>query len=351
MRILTGLDLPAGSPGGSVELLRDLYLGDLLEADVFMLAGSLSEPGLTQLEVAGKHVDGERFWRYVDDLARAIAGRFKPDDYGILHLQHLAFGASPALLRAFPGHPAIALVHGTDLLFAADHPTQRQVLASSAGRVDAIVVPTVAMADLLVETTSVPRARIVHVPWGIPDQLLAAPPPRAEWTGANLRLLYAGRLTPEKGVDQLLAALADLEGAELSIAAPEAEYRALGRRANLSAVRYLGWLGRRDLWRSFADHDVLVVPSVRLEAFGLVAVEAQACGIPVLYQPVAGLSEVLGDSAMAVFLDDLPGAVRRLAKDGSLLDELREAGYRNAARFPLSRTAGELRAISAQMEN
>jgi glycosyltransferase involved in cell wall biosynthesis len=354
MTILTGLDLPAGSPGGSVELLRDLYLAPdrLLDADVFMLAGPTGrvDVTVTQLGVEGKQLDGEGFWRYVDGLARAIADRFRPEDYGILHLQHLAFGASPALLRAFPRHRSIALVHGTDLLLAADSRTQRQVLVSATGRAAAVVVPTLAMADLLRAASGSGRARITHIPWGIPDHLLSAPPPRAERADDTIRLLYAGRLTPEKGVDDLLAALAGLEDAILSVAAPVSEYRALGARRDLSPVRYLGWLSRHDLWRSFADHDVLVVPSARLEAFGLVAVEAQACGIPVLYQPVAGLAEVLGDSALAVDMGGLADAVRRLAKDYSLLDELREAGYRNAARFPLSRTASELRAMSAQME-
>ncbi len=61
-------------------------------------------------------------------------------------------------------------------------------------------------------------------------------------------------------------------------------------------MQYLGWRPR--LWEAFADHDLLVVPSTILEAFGLVAIEAQACGLPVAYQPVPGLREVLAASAL-----------------------------------------------------
>ncbi|MBB5078755.1 glycosyltransferase family 4 protein [Nonomuraea endophytica] len=349
MKAITGVDLPAGSPGGSVELLKDLYLGPAapVPADAFMLAGP-AEHGQVTLDVGGKTLDGPGFWAYVEELAAAIRDRFRPSDYGVVHLQHLAFGATPALLRAFPAHPALALVHGTDLLFAAGHPTQREVLAQAVAAAGAVVVPTSAMADLL----PVRPRRTVHIPWGVPDHLIAAPPARARDGDGPLRVLYAGRLTPEKGVEALLDAVSGLDGVTLSLAAPEAEHRELAGRADLSETRYLGWLTRPELWRAFAGHDVLVVPSVRLEAFGLVAVEAQACGLPVLHGRVPGLAEVLGDSSLPVEPGSgaLPDTLAWLAKDRGALADLRAAGRRNAARFPLSRTAAGLRDLSAQLQ-
>jgi glycosyltransferase involved in cell wall biosynthesis len=452
MTVLTGIDLPPGSPGGSVELLRDLYLAAdrPIPANVFMLAdpggppwGAASRPAASHpaggtrpvvLDVPGKQVGGAGFWRYVDDLAEVIGLRFRPEDHRVVHLQHLAFGATPALLRAFPDHPHIALVHGTDLLFAADHPTQGQVLREAVAAASVIVVPTAAMADLLRALAPVDPDRIVHVPWGVPDRLLTAVPwparpegrdaawteerararnerpsarregsvlqrPEAAseasqaspegrdagWTeerararkerpsarregsvlqrpeaaseasqaspeqGPSLRLLYAGRLSAEKGAERLVAAVAQLDGVEIAVAAPEAQYWAMGERIDLTGVRYLGWLTRPRLWRAFSQHDLLVVPSTRFEAFGLVAVEAQACGLPVLYQPVPGLAEVLGDTAVAVDLSDprnLVDTVAWLRRDRSALADLRAAGRRNAARFPLSRTARELEHLS-----
>jgi glycosyltransferase involved in cell wall biosynthesis len=362
MTVLTGIDLPPGSPGGSVELLRDLYLAAdrPIPANVFMLADSggppwgtasgpdASYPGPVALNVPGKQVGGPGFWRYVDDLAEAIGQRFRPEDHHVVHLQHLAFGATPALLRAFPDHPHIALVHGTDLLFAADHPTQREVLREAAAAASVIVVPTAAMADLLRALAPVDPGRIARIPWGVPDHLLTGPRYRPE-PGPFLRLLYAGRLSAEKGAERLIAAVAHLDGVETAVAAPEAQYRAMGSRIDLTGVRYLGWLTRPRLWRAFSQYDLLVVPSTRFEAFGLVAVEAQACGLPVLYQPVPGLAEVLGDTAVAVDLTDprnLVDTVAWLRRDRSALADLRAAGRRNAARFPLSRTARELDHLS-----
>jgi glycosyltransferase involved in cell wall biosynthesis len=363
MRALTGLDLPAGSPGGSVELLADLYLGTapLVDADAFMLAPATPMPATSPeragaapilLDVPGKQLDGEGFWNYVADLAEVVGHRFTAADYDVLHLQHLAFGATPALLRAFPGHPCVALVHGTDVLFAADHPTQAEVLRQTAETADMVVVPTTAMSARLRRFTDIPAKRIAHIPWGIPDHLLTAPADRQLGRQGAFRVLYAGRLTAEKAPAELFQALAELDGVELTVAAPESEYAALTARAELSRVHHLGWLSRPRLWSEFYRHDLLVVPSTRLEAFGLVAVEAQARGLPVLYRPVDGLTEVLGGSAQAVSANgggSVPAAVQRLRRDPHALADLRARGLVNAARFPLSQTARLLTELSASL--
>lgn len=264
--------------------------------------------GLTLLNVPGKCLEGPPFWRYVTELTTWLTATVNPPGGAVVHLQHLAFGASPALLNAFPKLRRIALIHGTDLLFAEAYPTQLQVLRHLVEAAAAIVVPTAAMADRLRRLAPyLDPARVVHIPWGVPDQLLDVPPmPTRQRTDGKLRLLYAGRLTAEKGAAGLVAACAEVPGVHLSIAAPHYEYAALQRRVNLptAQVEYLGWLPRRRLWEAFADHDLLVVPSTILEAFGLVAIEAQARGLPVAYQPVHGLREVLADSALSIDLAD-----------------------------------------------
>ncbi|MFG2226728.1 glycosyltransferase [Streptomyces sp. NPDC048644] len=216
-----------------------------------------------------------------------------------------------------------------------------------------IVVPTMAMADRLRAFVDIDTYRIAHIPWGIPDRLLIRPPRRIPRSGGELRVLYAGRLTEEKGISRLAGLLADVDGIRLSMAAPRREYAELAKSQDLSAVDHLGWLRRPQLWRAFAEQDVLVVPSATLEAFGLVAVEAQACGLPVAYRPVPGLTEALGASGLALdLLTDPPGAVSSpaaLRDDDGALAELRRPGYRNAARFPLSATAHALESLGADI--
>ncbi|MEU3695557.1 glycosyltransferase family 4 protein [Streptomyces griseoviridis] len=360
--VATFLDLPVGSPGGSVELFLDLYTGQhpLIPARAFMLAPPGHVPrlpaGLNVLAVAGKCLEGTAFSRYVATLRRALTATLDPTQIDVLHLQHLTFGATPALIRALPAHPRIALVHGTDLLFAETHREQLQVLRETARAADAIVVPTNAMADRLLRLApQIEHRKITHIPWGIPDHLLTNPPARPVRTStSHLRLLYAGRLTAEKGGEALIKSLAPVPGVELSVAAPRAQFHALApllQRAGVR-VRYLGWLRRPQLWKAFTEHDVLVVPSTTLEAMGLVALEAQACGLPVLYQPVPGLSEALAASGMATDFTHSAALARdldRLRKTPGLLTALRQAGYANAARYPLSATARALTDLGRQL--
>ncbi|MHB9861054.1 glycosyltransferase family 4 protein [Streptomyces sp. YIM S03343] len=358
----TFLDLPAGSPGGSVELFLDLYTGDcpLIPARAFMLGrsspGHRMPAGLSLLPVADKRLEGPAFARYVAALRTALAAAIDPAQIGVVHLQHLAFGATPALIRALPLHPRIALVHGTDLIFAEAHHDQLQVLRETARSADAIVVPTNAMADRLLKLApQIDRRKIIHIPWGIPDRLLTDPPTRrTRASSSHLRLLYAGRLTAEKGVETLVKSLAPVPAVELSIAAPRAQFHALApllQRAGVRA-RYLGWLRRSQLWKVFAEHDVLVMPSTTLEAMGLVALEAQACGLPVIHQPVPGLSEALAASGMATDFTHPAALARdldRLRTSPALLSALQQAGYANAARYPLSATARSLTDLGRQL--
>ncbi|KUL33841.1 glycosyltransferase [Streptomyces sp. NRRL F-4489] len=359
----TFLDLPAGSPGGSVELFLDLYTGDnpLIPAHAFMLAPTSHgvpsvPPGLDLLHVPGKCLAGPAFGQYVAALRRALTTAVDPSRIGVLHLQHLTFGATPALVRALPAHPRIALVHGTDLLFAESHPDQLHVLRETARTANAIVVPTTAMAAHLRKLAPlIDERKIIRVPWGIPDHLLTDPPPRRPRITTNhLRLLYAGRLTTEKGVETLIKSLARVSRAELSIAAPRSQFHAMAPLLQRMGVRarYLGWLRRPQLWKAFTEHDVLVMPSTTLEAMGLVALEAQASGLPVVYQPVPGLRETLGASGLATDFTNSAALARdlgRLRTTPGLMATLQQAGRANATRYPLSATAQALSSLGRRL--
>ncbi|OIJ98975.1 hypothetical protein BIV25_10720 [Streptomyces sp. MUSC 14] len=96
------------------------------------------------------------------------------------------------------------------------------------------------------------------------------------------------------------------------------------------------------------------MPSTTLEATGLVGLEAQACACPSSTQPVPGLREGLGTTAVATDFTQ-PAAVarelHRLRTDPGLLPAVREAGYVNAARHPLSATARLLHHLGQRLTN
>lgn len=113
---------------------------------------------------------------------------------------------------------------------------------------------------------------------------------------------FIGRLAPEKGVDLLLDAAAQVLPAApdvvLTIAGGGPEEDALRARVQRlglgERVRFLGFV--RDAAEYYRTLDVLAMPS-RYEAFGLVAAEAMASGVAVVAAPAGGLREVLGDGA------------------------------------------------------
>ena len=357
MKVATGIDLPWPSPGGSVELLRDLYLGEsaLIPATAFMLRDSTSEvdppEGLALLGVGDRGMEGESFWAYVHRLSEAVASCAEFSSVDVVHLQHMAFAASEALLESFPLQPSLALVHGTDILYARRYQTQREVLMHIAEACSGIVVPTNAMADILIAEFAVPRSKLRHIPWGVPDMLIDQSIGKVEHDGP-LRLLYAGRLSSEKFNGHLFEQIVGRPDLQLCVAAPRSEWEALAASSNVNGVHYLVWLNRRGLWAAFQDMDLLLMPSSELEAFGLVAIEAQASGLPVAYQRVPGLEEVMGSSGIAVDFSsplEVRAFLARIVQSRSILDEQVISGRRNSERFRLSDTAANLLELSKDL--
>src|SRR5690349_13860887 len=111
--------------------------------------------------------------------------------------------------------------------------------------------------------------------------------------------LYVGRVAVEKNVEAFLDL--DLPGSKWVVGAgPALE----GIRARFPTVNYLGLLEREELARVYAAADVFVFPS-KTDTFGLVLLEAMACGVPVAAYPVTGPRDVVGDSKAGVLHEDL----------------------------------------------
>ena len=114
--------------------------------------------------------------------------------------------------------------------------------------------------------------------------------------------LYAGRLAPEKNVEAFLAL--DLPGSKL-VAGDGPSRRAL--EASYPQAHFVGTQGSDALAVHYASADVLVFPS-RTDTFGMVLLEALACGLPVAALPVPGPLDVIGASGAGVLDMDLRAA-------------------------------------------
>jgi glycosyltransferase involved in cell wall biosynthesis len=114
--------------------------------------------------------------------------------------------------------------------------------------------------------------------------------------------LYAGRLSKEKNIEAFLRL--DLPG-EKWVAGGGPLEGALKRRYR--DVRWIGQLSQHELASVYSKANVFVFPS-RTDTFGLVMLEAMACGLPVAAFPVAGPNDVVGSSGAGVLSNDLRAA-------------------------------------------
>lgn len=119
------------------------------------------------------------------------------------------------------------------------------------------------------------------------------------------KFLYVGRVSVEKNIEAFLSL--DLPGAKI-VAGVGPDLERLRRR--YSEVRFVGVLDRPALARLYSSVDVFVFAS-RTDTFGLVMLEALACGTPVAAFPVAGPLDVVGGSPAASLNEDLRRAALR----------------------------------------
>jgi glycosyltransferase involved in cell wall biosynthesis len=111
--------------------------------------------------------------------------------------------------------------------------------------------------------------------------------------------LYFGRVSVEKGIEEFLAL--DLSGTKLVVGdGPATESL---RRKYPGAV-FTGYRFGDELARHVAAADVFVFPS-RTDTFGLVLLEAMACGVPVAAYPVTGPIDVVVNGVTGVLSEDL----------------------------------------------
>lgn len=132
-------------------------------------------------------------------------------------------------------------------------------------------------------------------------------------------LLYAGRITPEKGVEDALE-IAARAGSRLLLAGgiyDDVYFRSrIAPRLDQSRARYLGLVSRERLWGLMAGAVAVLCAVHWDEPFGLVACEAQAAGTPVVGYARGGLVEVVadGETGWLVTEGDVAGAVAAVGR-------------------------------------
>jgi len=168
----------------------------------------------------------------------------------------------------------------------------------------------------------------------IPNMVRPGGPPGQERLGEYVG--FAGRVSPEKGIDVLLSA---------ARRCPQIPFRVAGKYDGMPDIlqaapgncTFLGRLSPADLSDFYASSRIVVVPSVWYEAFGLCAAEAQAHGKAVICSRIGALPEIVDDGRTGLLFeagnaDDLAEKIRHLWEQPRLCREMGEAGRERALR-------------------
>lgn len=183
-------------------------------------------------------------------------------------------------------------------------------------RADLVLCNAHAVADELVRDAHVPRARIAILPNPVDEVAIrAAVRPVRRDPGSGRRFVAAGRLTRQKGFDRLLGLVDRLDKDDrVTILGEGPEGAALRARAS-GRVRFAGF--EANPWPWYAGADAFLLPS-RWEGMPNAALEALACGTPVIAAPEAGGAAELAAEApvtLAPFDGGFLAAMQAVAPD------------------------------------
>jgi UDP-glucose:tetrahydrobiopterin glucosyltransferase len=162
--------------------------------------------------------------------------------------------------------------------------------------------------------------------WVAVDAVLpnGVPIDRIPWSAdGDQRVLFAGRLSPEKGADDAIA-IAKRAGVPIDLYGDpyDTDYAAalFGAHRDDASVTFHGGIPRAELWQVMGRARAVLCPSKWEEPFGMVAAEAQATGTPVIAYRRGALPEIIvdGRTGYVVDTDDIDGAAGALARVQSI---------------------------------
>ena len=329
------------------------------------------EPGLevVHIDAGPPTMSKEQLPSVIDEFADGVAADLAGTRVDALHANYWLSAVAAHRLKHELDLPLVATFHTLARVKAdaGDAEPEARVRAEVAviGCCDAICASNPVEADQLVELYGAAADRIELVPPGV-DHAFFSPGDRDGARAAlglddRPTLLFVGRIQPLKGLTIAVQALAELSDRRSRLVVVGGPSGSDGP-AELARVRtMIDELGLRDrvsfvepqqhhrLSTYYRAADVVVVPS-RSESFGLVALEAAACGVPVVAAAVGGLRTLVDDGVSGHLVDsrrpsDFAARIDELLADPAGAAAMGRAASELADRYAWSTTAGRLRRL------
>lgn len=258
-----------------------------------------------------------------------------------------------SIRRAFPGVPIAVFMHS--MTFVSSPMTTRRTANTAFRYADLIVGNSSSLEDTLAKRFPAHRHKIKYVHLGVDTSLFHPNDRRKE---GPFHILFAGRLIPRKGIPVLIKAFRiarkEVPGLRLSIAGGSQKpaygvyLRKFARKLNVP-VQFKGNLSRSQMPAFYRSGDCFVCPSQQHEAFGLVNVEAMACGLPVIASDIGGIPEIVEHGRNGYLVREYHKPSRfaeyliKLAQDDGVYKQLAVQARNDAKqRFTWSQTAKKL---------
>jgi len=206
------------------------------------------------------------------------------------------------------------------------HAARRSAARAAIDSADVYVAGSEAIRDDYVRAGAIDASKPFHViPYGI--NVTAQTSPRLP-ARRPIRFGYVGSIAPHKGVHVAVDAMRGLEGATMHIwgdAAAFPDYASDLKRRGNDAIVFEGRFDESAREQVFASMDILLVPSIGLESFGLAAREAMACGVPVLASAGGALSEMFAPGDGGEFFPSgdvaaLRSILQRVIEEPAIID-------------------------------
>jgi glycosyltransferase involved in cell wall biosynthesis len=279
--------------------------------------------------------------------------------YDLIHLSSPGpAGVAAALIARIGGLPMVGSYH-TELaayagLRSGDERLEagmRLALTLFYGQCETVLSPSPAT-DSSLAALGIDPARIMRWGRGV-DTIAYDPALRDPAFPGEVRVLYAGRLTKEKGADLLAESFLRARRADprlhLLLAGGGPEEDALRARLGDSAT-FLGWLDGEDLARAYASSDVFLFCS-ETDTFGQVINEAQASGLPVVAVDSGGPASLIRDRETGRLCQPDPDAIAAAVVQLAASEPLRRRLARGALAEVRGRTPERaLRELAAGYE-
>lgn len=305
--------------------------------------------------------------------ARAVREVVKRERVAMIHAARpLSEGLVARMVKLRTGTPYVCYSHGEDINIATTSRELRWLTRRVLSGATAIIANSNFTRDLLLREWGVPpeRVRLLHP--GVDCEYFRPAAPDASvrerlgW-GDRRVVLTAGRLQRRKGQDTMIEAVARLRERF-----PDLLYAIIGdgeERARLvelaaklgatSHVKFMGEIADADLLHCYQQCDVFALANRTIgkdvEGFGMVLLEAQSCGRPVLTGASGGTAETLRPNASGVVVpcdrpDEPAAALAELLADRAQLDRMGEAGRAwVAGKFDWPILAAEAQEVFAEL--